>query len=111
MLEGNGFSFTIKRHSGTGANSGRKRSGRPKDTTESEAKFLRVNSLRDRWLTGQQLQACRSTQVLPSLRRQNKTERLAWAMKHHHWTTEDWKKVLWTDEKNENYGTRLHNFQ
>uniref|UniRef100_A0AAZ1X5G4 Transposase Tc1-like domain-containing protein n=1 Tax=Oreochromis aureus TaxID=47969 RepID=A0AAZ1X5G4_OREAU len=34
----------------------------------------------------------------PLLRRQNKTERLAWAMKHHHWTTEDWKKVLWTNE-------------
>ena len=34
----------------------------------------------------------------PLLRSQNKKKRLAWAMKHHQWTTEDWKKVLWTDE-------------
>ena len=49
--------FTIKRHLETRGNSDRKRSGRPKATTESEDKFLRVNSLRDRRLTGQQLQA------------------------------------------------------
>ena len=24
--------------------------------------------------------------------------RLVWAMKHRQWTTEKWKKVLWTDE-------------
>uniref|UniRef100_A0A8C6PQ34 Transposase Tc1-like domain-containing protein n=1 Tax=Nothobranchius furzeri TaxID=105023 RepID=A0A8C6PQ34_NOTFU len=100
-------SFHIKRHSG--ANSDRKRSGRPKATTASEDKFLRVNSLSDRRLTGQQLQAQlnsgRSKQVSvstvnrrlgaagltgqvaarkPLLRRQNKRKRLAWAMKHHH---------------------------
>ena len=50
-------SFTIKRRSETGGNSDRKRSGRPKSTTESEDKFLRFNSMRDRELTGQQLQA------------------------------------------------------
>ena len=50
-------SYTIKRHLETGGNSDRKRSGRPKATTESEDKFLRVNSLPDRRLTGQQLQA------------------------------------------------------
>ena len=49
--------YTIKRHLETGGNSDRKRSGRPKATTQSEDKFLRVNSLRDRRLTGQQLQA------------------------------------------------------
>uniref|UniRef100_A0A1A8RWK6 Transposase IS30-like HTH domain-containing protein n=1 Tax=Nothobranchius rachovii TaxID=451742 RepID=A0A1A8RWK6_9TELE len=48
-------SFTIKRHSG--ANSDRKRSGRPKATTASEDNFLRANRLCDRRLTGQQLQA------------------------------------------------------
>ena len=115
--------FTIKRHLETGGNSDRKRSGRPKATTESEDKFLRVNSLRDRRLTGQQLQAQlnsgRNKQVSvstvkrrlgaagligrvaarkPLLRRQNKKKRLAWAKKHRQWTTEDWKKVLWTDE-------------
>uniref|UniRef100_A0A4W5NPY7 Transposase Tc1-like domain-containing protein n=1 Tax=Hucho hucho TaxID=62062 RepID=A0A4W5NPY7_9TELE len=102
-------------------NSDRKRSGRPKATTESEDHFLRVNSLRDRRLTGQQLQAQlntgRSQQISVStvkrrlraagltgrvavrkslLRWQNKKKRLAWAMNHRQWTTEDW-KVLWTD--------------
>ena len=48
-------SYTIKRHLETGGNSDRKRSGRPKATTQSEDKFLRVNSLRNRRLTGQQL--------------------------------------------------------
>ena len=48
-------SYTIKRHLETGGNSDRKRSGRPKATTQSEDKFLRVNSLLDRRLTGQQL--------------------------------------------------------
>ena len=114
---------SFKKKSETGANFDRKRSGRPKATTESEDKFLRVNSLRDRQLTGHQLQAQlnsgRSKQVSVStvkrrlgaagltgpvaarkalLRSQNKTKRLAWAKKHCHWTTEDWKKVLWTDE-------------
>uniref|UniRef100_A0A3Q4MTK7 Transposase Tc1-like domain-containing protein n=1 Tax=Neolamprologus brichardi TaxID=32507 RepID=A0A3Q4MTK7_NEOBR len=50
-------SFTIKRPSETGANCDRKRSGRPKATTESVDKFLRVNGLHGRQLTGQQLQA------------------------------------------------------
>uniref|UniRef100_A0A0F8APK2 Transposable element Tc1 transposase n=1 Tax=Larimichthys crocea TaxID=215358 RepID=A0A0F8APK2_LARCR len=115
--------FTTKTHSQTGGNSDRKRSDRPKATTESEDKFLRVHSLRDRRLTGQQLQAQlnsgHSKQVSvstvkrrlraeglkgrvaarkPLLRCQNETKRLSWAMKHRHWTTEDWKKELWTDE-------------
>ena len=28
----------------------------------------------------------------------NKAKRLAWAMERRHWTVEDWKKVVWTDE-------------
>ena len=55
------FSYTIKRHLETGGNSDRKRSGRPKATTQSEDKILRVNRLRDRRLTGQQLQAQHNT--------------------------------------------------
>uniref|UniRef100_A0A8C6KFH0 Transposase Tc1-like domain-containing protein n=1 Tax=Nothobranchius furzeri TaxID=105023 RepID=A0A8C6KFH0_NOTFU len=47
----------MKTHSETGANSDSKRSGRPKATIASEDTFLRVNSLHDRWLTEQQLQA------------------------------------------------------
>lgn len=40
----------------TGENSNRKRSGRTKATRESDDKFLRVNGLCDRWLTGQMFQ-------------------------------------------------------
>ena len=47
---------TVLHHQKALGNSDRKRSGRPKATTQSEDKFLRVNSLRDRRLTGQQLQ-------------------------------------------------------
>ena len=50
-------SYTIKRQLENGGNSDRKRSGRSKATTQSEDKFLRVNSLSDRRFTGQQLQA------------------------------------------------------
>ena len=50
-------SFPIKRHSENWKNSDRKRSGRLKATTESEDKSLKVNSFRDRRLTGQQFQA------------------------------------------------------
>ena len=108
-------SYTIKRHLETGGNSDRKRSGRSKATTQSEDKFLRVNSLCDRRLTEQQLQAQfnigqskkisvstvkrrdraagltgRVVVRKPLLRWQNKKKRLSWAMKHHHWTTENW---------------------
>uniref|UniRef100_A0AAZ1XJT5 Transposase IS30-like HTH domain-containing protein n=1 Tax=Oreochromis aureus TaxID=47969 RepID=A0AAZ1XJT5_OREAU len=82
-------SFTMKRHSET--NCDRKRSGRPKATTESEDKFLRVNSLF-------------SVSTVKRRLRANRTKRLAWAMKHGHWTTEDLPTedvhntfVLWTD--------------
>lgn len=51
------ISLTIKRRSEAGGNSDKKRSSRSKAKTVSEDKFLRVNSLLDRWLRGQQLQA------------------------------------------------------
>ena len=57
MVSVSTVSYIIKRHLETGGNSDRKRSDRPKAKTESEDKFLRVNSLRDSQLTGQQLQA------------------------------------------------------
>ena len=28
----------------------------------------------------------------------NKSRRLAWAIERRHWTLEDWKKIIWTDE-------------
>lgn len=34
----------------------------------------------------------------PLLISQNKKKRLEWARQHENWTTEDWKKVLWSVE-------------
>ncbi|KAJ5211837.1 uncharacterized protein N7498_003483 [Penicillium cinerascens] len=34
----------------------------------------------------------------PSLTARMRTERLAWCLEHRHWTLEDWKNVIWTDE-------------
>uniref|UniRef100_A0A3B4HC09 Transposase Tc1-like domain-containing protein n=1 Tax=Pundamilia nyererei TaxID=303518 RepID=A0A3B4HC09_9CICH len=84
-------SFTNKRLSDTGANSDRKRSGRPKTTTELEDKFLRNSfkhistvkrRLRPAGLTSSRKMAC-------------------WAMKHRHWTTKDWKM-------NQNFESLVH---
>jgi transposase len=34
----------------------------------------------------------------PGLTKTMKAERLAWCLAHQHWTLEDWKRVIWTDE-------------
>lgn len=97
---------TIKRVEETGTHEDRTRSGRPKATSESENKFIRVTSLRNRQLSARdiqaQLNASRSTEVStstvqrrlreagltgrisakkPLLKSQNKRKRLAWAKK------------------------------
>ena len=47
----------------------------------------------------------------PYLRLANKRKRLRWAKEHRHWTEEDWKKVLWTDEsKFEVFGSHRRTF-
>lgn len=50
------ISYTIKSHLEAGGNS-EEGFGRLKATTESEDKFLTVNNLHNKWLTGQQLEA------------------------------------------------------
>uniref|UniRef100_A0A3P8YGI7 Transposase Tc1-like domain-containing protein n=1 Tax=Esox lucius TaxID=8010 RepID=A0A3P8YGI7_ESOLU len=78
------LSDTIKRHLETEEHFDRKRSGRPKATTESEDKFLRVNSLAHMQLnTGRCKQVSVST-VKRRLRAAGLIGQLAW-------TTEDWK--------------------
>ena len=96
---------------------------RPRCTTKQEDKYIRVSSLRNRRLTGPELVASlNGTRKMPvstsTVKRRlrdagllgrvakkkpyqwlaNKRKRLSWAQKHRHWTEEDWKKVLWTDE-------------
>lgn len=34
----------------------------------------------------------------PLLRAENRKKRLKWAKEHRHWTVEDWKRVVWSDE-------------
>ena len=34
----------------------------------------------------------------PGLTKQMRAERLAWCQAHSHWTLEDWKRVIWSDE-------------
>lgn len=53
----NAVSYTVKRHSETGGNWDRNRSGRPKATTKMEDKFLRITSRRNEQLTAQELRA------------------------------------------------------
>jgi len=50
------------------------------------------NRLKEANLNGQV--ACKK----PYLRTVNKKKRLQWAKEHEHWTVEDWKKVVWSDE-------------
>ena len=113
----NGVYYSLQRTAQTGSNQSRKRSGRPRCTTEQEDKYIRVSSLRNRRLTGPELAASlngtRKTPVStstvkrrlrdagllgrvakkkPYLRLANKRKRLIWAKEHRHWTEEDWKK-------------------
>ena len=61
---------TVKRFEQTGTHEDRKRSGRPRVTSKSENKFIRVTSLRNRRLTAPEIQAqlnaTRSTDVSTS---------------------------------------------
>ena len=34
----------------------------------------------------------------PFLDATKKAKRLEWALAHQHWTVEDWRRVIWTDE-------------
>ena len=106
-----GVYYSLHRTAQTGSNQNRKRSGRPRCTTEQEDKYIRVCSLRNRRLTGPQLAASlngtRKTPVStstvkrrlqdagllgrvakkkPYLRLANKRKRLRWVKEHRHWT-------------------------
>lgn len=131
-----GVQKTLTRHKETGSNASRPRSGRPKATSPSEDKHLRVSSLRDRCLTvpqlTEQLNSNRTKSVSnstvrrrlssagihgrisarkPLLRPQNIKKRLQWAREHLHWTGEQWNSVLWSDEsKFELFGSKRRKY-
>ena len=115
--------FTIKKFKNENSFVTNKRCGRPPALTKEDEQFIKVCSLRDRRRTVRELcevlnvsrkkrvglttvrnafkkcglvgrVACRK----PLLRPNNIKKRLALTRKHVHWTLEDWKKVLFTDE-------------
>jgi hypothetical protein len=42
--------------------------------------------------------SCRIKKKKPRLTEKNKKDRLAWAMAHETWTSDDWSRVIWSDE-------------
>lgn len=118
-----GVHYTLARKQETGKNEDRKRSGRPKSTTNQEDNFIRVLSKRNRRLTAPQITAAlndtRETPIStttvkrrllsaglrgcvaakkPKLTNRHKKNRLEWAKAHKNWTIEQWENVLWSDE-------------
>lgn len=118
-----GVHYTLVRYRKTGSLSDRKRSGRPKVTSAAEDRFIVTTSKRNRRLTApditRELNKTRNKKVSistvknrlsaaglhgclavkkPLLRAIHKKKRLQWAKQHEHWTMEQWKTVLWTDE-------------
>ncbi|CAJ0940501.1 unnamed protein product [Ranitomeya imitator] len=117
---------TIKRYKETGSHEDRPRKGRPRVTSASEDKFIRVTSLRNHRLTAAQIRdqvnatqssSTRHTSTTtvkrrlcaaglygkiaarkPLLRTGNKQKRVVWAEEHKEWTLDQWKSVLWSDE-------------
>jgi transposase len=46
---------------------------------------------------------CKPTRK-PGLTQANKLKRLKWCLDHEHWTLDDWKKVIWSDETSVTWG-------
>lgn len=109
----------------TGTYKMRQGRGRKRKLTEADVRHLKILSTRDRRKTTADLQAeinasrsesekvsrmtisrrlkeqglkGRIAAKKPILRPANIQKRLKFAREHKHWTVDDWKKVLWTDE-------------
>ncbi len=115
---------TIKCYDETGSHGVHPRKGRPRVTSATEDKFIRVTSLRNRKLTAPQIRAHMNASqssrhistsavqrrlydsglqgwiaaMTPLLRKNNKNKRIAWVKKHEEWTVHQWNSVLWSDE-------------
>ena len=113
----------VKKHQETGSVEDRARTGRPRATTVRQDRILVRTSLRNRRLTAPELKcswkqeanANMSVQTVrrrlhekglrgcvaakkPKLTDKHKKQRLAWAKEHKTWSTEDWGRILWSDE-------------
>lgn len=115
--------FALKRYRETGLYTRRPGSGRVRCTSARDDRFLILEVLRNRFLTAveikRRLQATRGIIVSertirrrleerdlrakrpargPELERHHRVARLRFAREHVNWTTEQWSKVLFTDE-------------
>ena len=132
----NAVRTAVCRFEETGQNLDKSRSGRPRKTSISVDKFIRVTSLGNRRLTAPEITAQvneasgasvstatvkrrlkdaglmgRCAARKPLLRPLNKRKRLTWAREHENWSIDQWKEVLWTDEsKFEIFGSRRRVF-
>lgn len=118
-------SRVVNKYKKTGSVHDRQRSGRPRKSTKRQDRTLRRISLGNRKLTSPQInriwsetcnvEVCTSTvrrrllakglkgcraRSKPYLTNAHRSRRLAWAKKHVQWTTEQWKKVIFSDESN-----------
>ena len=114
---------TLQRFKKTGSFSTRLRSGRSRVSTQREDRYIKATSLSNRMATAVKIQALlNNTRVKPVskkavkrrlasnglngrvavskplLQSQNKRKRLLWAGTCKHYTVDDWKKVLFSDE-------------
>lgn len=113
----------MKRFRETGSYSRRPTSGRPRTTDPTDDRFIRLHALRQRNLTAPDIQnLIRNVRNLristntvrrrlvgaglrvrrlakgPQLTTRHRMQRLRFARDHQHWTVEEWKAVLFTDE-------------
>ena len=112
----------LRKHSRTGSVEDLPRSGRPRKTSKIDDRFIRIAAKRNRKMTSRQitrelqehkvsiapsttrtrllevhLRGC-VAQKKPYLTNAHKRRRKAWAKAHSKWTSEDWSRVLWSDE-------------
>ena len=100
----------------------RRRSGRPRSTSQSQDRFLRMSALRSRSVSAEQLLErlsrtgtrvsvqtvrnrlhsaglrARRPYVGVSFSQRHRQARLAWTRQHRRWTNQQWATVLFTDE-------------
>lgn len=115
---------TVKKKEKTGSVKNLPRSGRPRVTTPSQDKYMRVSSLRDRFKPAREIARSvivhktkknpslttvkrrlrevgldgRVARNKPKLTKKQRLARLEWAKKYRSWSKSDWEKVLWSDE-------------
>ena len=114
---------TVERFKKTQCYSSLPKPGRPRITTKKEDQFIKLSSLRNRRATASNIQSSinatrekaiskttvrrrlaasglngRVAASKPLLRPINKRKRFLWAKKYKHYSVDNWKKVLFTDE-------------